>query len=196
MKLFSCIQIQYVFVIIFYKMNVFEYRLTIPEVYYIYVSVIESNIVVTCNYDNLIFKKENCNDFTWGNCLQNIIIFGMSIMTDLNFNIQENSFKQSLKLILQRIQQFEKLGNVDLSTAVLILFLNEFYSLIQKWCLFIPTLGTSLDMGFKMKSSSMENKRYLIDMTIGLLMTFHILYETVNKIIIHNELGHTVEKES
>ena len=151
-------------------MNFFMYEINIPDRICLYVSVVKSTILVTTDFDVNVYRKEDINDFSWGACLQNILLFGMTIFRESNFKISHVEFKNSLKLILQRISQFEKLGHITLAKSVMILFLNELYCLINKWIQYISTLQTV----------SVDEKKYLVENSIGLLVTFHILFEIVN----------------
>jgi hypothetical protein len=111
-----------------------------------------------------ISRKENIDEFSWGVCLQNIVLFSVTLFGDLNFALHNTNFKSKLQRVLHRIKQFEKVGNIELSKAVLVLFLNEFFELIQAWFLFSSSLANGI-----------EQIEYLVHTSVGLLCTFHIL---------------------
>lgn len=146
-------------------MEYFQYSLFSNEPITFYVSVLDITILISSSVTENYHRKENIQDFSWGVCLQNIVLFSVSLMAELNFVIRECSFKKNLNKILHRIKQFEKLGNIDLSERVLVLFIQELFQLIQSWFDFCNLFDQQ------------ENQRhYLIESTVGLICTFHILF--------------------
>jgi hypothetical protein len=149
-------------------MEFFRYEIIASSIDNFYVSVHENIITVSSYTDEFRSRKENVEDYSWGICLQNLVLFSINLMSDLNFKIIDTSFKSKLQKILHRIKQFEKLGNIDLSSSVLVLFVSELFDLISAWLLFAPNIENYL-----------HQKTHIIDTTIGLLCIFHILYQHV-----------------
>jgi hypothetical protein len=129
-----------------------------------YISIHENNLEVTCSLENE-GKSENLNDYSWGSCLQNIVLFGLSFMAAHDFQLKNSIMKTQLRHIMNRIKQFEKLGHIELSKNVLGMFLTEFRTFIHLWFQFVETNGHSF-----------FDDCYLIRSTIGLLVCFHLMY--------------------
>ena len=146
-------------------MEFFHYNFIVGDCIDFYVTTHENVITVTTSSNINISRKENIDEFSWGVCLQNIVLFSVTLFGDLNFALRNTNFKSKLQRVLHRIKQFEKVGNIELSKAVLVLFLNEFFELIQAWFLFSSSLANAI-----------EQIEYLVHTSVGLLCTFHILY--------------------
>lgn len=146
-------------------MEYFQYTLFSSDSITFYVSIVDVTILISSSVSESYHRKENIQDFSWGVCLQNIVLFSVTLMADLNFTIKECSFKRHLSRILNRIKQFEKLGAIDLSERVLVLFVEELFQLIQSWFEFTNLLN-----------QEDKHRNYIIESTVGLLCTFHILF--------------------
>lgn len=147
-------------------MNCFTYEIHCDKNYELIVNIFDEKIYVSCNCPRDIFKTERISEFSWGICLQNLVLFSLSIMNDMNFQVNNISFKKALSQLLNRIRQFEKLGDIELSNSVLNLFTCEIFNFIKVWLHFIETLNYS-------ETSAVY---FVLDNTIGLLTIFHILY--------------------
>ena len=143
-------------------MEIFCYQAVIAsEPVFFHVSCISDTVVVTTS-NTEERRSEKIPEFTWGVCLENIVLFSLSIMNLFNFNMKPTPLKKKLSLVLKRIKQFEKLGDIELNHHVLLLFLTEFHDFIKEWISQLP-LGITDDKVFAIRS------------TIGLLCTFHIM---------------------
>lgn len=145
-------------------MEIFCYTLLLKSEIQFYVSIHQNNLELTCSVETE-GKSENLNDYSWGTCLQNIVLFGLSFMAAHEFELKKSNIKTHLRHIMKRIQQFEKLGHIELSKNVLGMFLSEFRTFISIWFQFVETEGDSL-----------SDDCYLIRSTIGLLICFHLMY--------------------
>ena len=152
-------------------MEVFAYDLFCDRQYEFLISITNNVVTVSCNCERDIYKKENLNEFSWGSCLQNLVTFSLTIMNDLEYNISNVSFKNALRNLLNRIRQFVKLGDIDLSQGVLKLFTCELLDFINCWKVFTKSLN------FAEKNSVF----FVLDTTVALLTIFHILYNRVTK---------------
>lgn len=142
-------------------MEIFCYSVIIETEHLFYVSSNNEKITVTTSNPNEQ-RVEKTSEFTWGVCLQNIVLFCLSIMNEFEFEIKPGKFKKQLSIILKRIRQFEKLGHIELNKNVLLMFLHEYYILLSEW--------------FNVLEKRMiDDKIFAIRSTIGLLATFHIM---------------------
>jgi len=143
-------------------MEIFCYTLVVSEEVQFYVTVSNEKLFLTTSKLDEE-RTGSSKEFTWAVCLQNIVLFGLSFMSNFDFEIKDSPIKKQLKLVLCRIKQFEKLGDVELSKNVLVLFLSEFQKLIATWFQFV-------------ESNQLEDEVFLIRNTIGLLCTFHHMF--------------------
>jgi hypothetical protein len=148
-------------------MEIFCYSATIAsDNIFFYVSCNENNIIVTTS-KNDERRSENASEFTWGMCLENIVIFSLSLMNLFDFNMKPTPLKKKLGVVLKRIKQFERLGDIELNHSVLLLFLIDFHDFIREWIHQLPS-GITDDIIYAIRS------------TIGLLCTFHIMKNRLN----------------
>lgn len=142
-------------------MEIFCYSVVIETEHLFYVSCNEEKVTVTCSIREEK-RIEKTREYTWGVCLRNIVLFGLSVMNQFQFEVKPSNFKKQLTNILKRVRQFEKLGDIELSKNVLLIFLQEYFTLLSEWFNFL-------------EQGMIEDKIFAIRSTIGLLISFHIM---------------------
>lgn len=146
-------------------MEIFCYSAVIETEHLFYVSLNGEKVTVTCSIEEEK-RIEKMSELTWGVCLRNIVLFGLSVMNQFEFEVQSGKFKKQLTTILKRIRQFQKLGDIKLSKNVMLLFLQEHFNLLSLWFDFL-------------EKGMIEDKLFAIRSTIGLLITFHAIREHI-----------------